>query len=282
MRFGVALGAVSPVGNPFEGKPVVSCFNGRGKKTGLGPVDTAQSTYHHRAVGCKPAFGLNPSGRKKQNLSNLQFGRHSVYDAAIFIRPHKPSAANPEQDCIRFMERATTYRFCPQCGGPLAPEHLKAGEPPRLRCGQCRFVLYLDPKIAACVITRLENRIVLLKRAIPPAYGRWVIPGGFVDVGEPVPQAAAREAWEEVRLKVAIGPLVGVYSYPQVTTVVVVYEADVLGGRLQAADEALDARLFAPADIPWDALAFSSTRDALQDYLQKHAPAHLPPRQGFS
>jgi ADP-ribose pyrophosphatase YjhB (NUDIX family) len=175
------------------------------------------------------------------------------------------------------MERLTTYRHCPQCGGPLQLANLKPGEPPRLHCGACRFVLYLDPKIAACAIVRVADRIVLLKRAIPPAYGRWVIPGGFVDAGEPVPLAAAREVWEEVRLRVAIGPLVGVYSYPQVTTVVVVYQAEVISGQLQAADEALDARLFAPPEIPWQDLAFSSTRDALRDYLGKCAPAPPPP-----
>ncbi|MCG6907020.1 MAG: NUDIX hydrolase [Desulfobacteraceae bacterium] len=176
------------------------------------------------------------------------------------------------------MERLTTYRYCPQCGGPLQLANLKPGEPQRLQCRACRFVFYLDPKIAACAIVRVAGRIVLLQRAIPPAYGRWVIPGGFVDAGEPVPQAAAREVWEEVRLRVAIGPLVGVYSYPQVTTVVVVYQAEVIGGQLQAADEALDARLFAPAEIPWQDLAFSSTRDALLDYLRAGAEANPPLR----
>jgi ADP-ribose pyrophosphatase YjhB (NUDIX family) len=193
-----------------------------------------------------------------------------------FLNKPPAAASEHEQEDARPMQRAQTYRYCPQCGGPLALASLKPGEPPRLRCGACHFVLYLDPKIAACTIIRVENRIVLLRRAIPPAYGRWVIPGGFVDVGEAVPHAAAREAWEEVRLRVAIGPLVGVYSYPQVTTVVVVYAAEVIGGRLQAADEALDARLFAPAEIPWQDLAFSSTRDALQDYLRVDAAA-LPP-----
>jgi hypothetical protein len=56
-----------------------------------------------------------------------------------------------------------------------------------------------------------------------------------------------------------------------------IFEAEVIGGRLQAADEALDARLFAPAEIPWQILAFSSTRDALRDYLGKCAPAPPPP-----
>jgi ADP-ribose pyrophosphatase YjhB (NUDIX family) len=214
-----------------------------------------------------------------ERTENLQFALFSVYVNKIFKKAagRRPRPRHEQEDA-RPMERAKTYRYCPQCAGPLQLASLKPGEPPRLRCGACHFVLYLDPKIAACVIARVQSRIVLLKRAIPPAYGRWVIPGGFVDVGEPVPLAAAREVWEEVRLRVAIGPLVGVYSYPQVTTVVVVYAAEVIGGQLEAADEALDARLFAPAEIPWQDLAFSSTRDALQDYLRVSAAANPPLR----
>jgi ADP-ribose pyrophosphatase YjhB (NUDIX family) len=207
----------------------------------------------------------------------LQSNLFRVYDGANFERL-TAAALNPGLENARPMERTKTYRYCPQCGAPLQLANLKPGEPPRLHCGACRFVLYLDPKIAACAIVRVADRIVLLKRAIPPAYGRWVIPGGFVDAGEAVPLAAAREVWEEVRLRVAIGPLVGVYSYPRVTTVVVVYQAEVIGGRLQAADEALDARLFGPEEIPWQDLAFSSTRDALRDYLRARAGANPPLR----
>ncbi|MCG6905149.1 MAG: hypothetical protein LJE63_00890 [Desulfobacteraceae bacterium] len=54
------------------------------------------------------------------------------------------------------------------------------------------------------------------------------------------------------------------------------YQAEAVGGGLQAADEALDARLFAPAEIPWQDLVFPSTRDALRDYLGKCAPAPPP------
>jgi ADP-ribose pyrophosphatase YjhB (NUDIX family) len=89
-------------------------------------------------------------------------------------------------------------------------------------------------------------------------------------LGEPVPVAAVRETWEEVRLKVEIVDLVGVYSYPQTPVVVIVYEAAVRDGTLQAADESLAAGMFAPGEIPWEKLAFSSTRDALRDYFKKH------------
>ncbi len=87
------------------------------------------------------------------------------------------------------------YQFCPRCGGPLERRMLKAGEPERLVCARCGFVFYLDPKIAVGTIIRSENdRLVLVRRAIEPGYGKWVFPGGYVDRGEPLTSAAVREA----------------------------------------------------------------------------------------
>ena len=173
------------------------------------------------------------------------------------------------------MNHCDDFQFCPRCGGELSSKLLKKGEPERLVCATCDFVFFLDPKVAACVIIEIKNKIVLLKRSIPPQRGKWVIPGGFVDQGEPVPVAAVRETWEEVRLKVKIDTLVGVYSYPQKPVVVIVYAATKIGGKLQAADEALEVRLFAPESIPWDTIAFSSTRDSLRDYFKIHYPELL-------
>jgi len=174
------------------------------------------------------------------------------------------------------MKRNKEYRFCPLCGGVLTRRLIKTGEPERLVCLQCDFVFYLDPKIAACAIVEIDGEILLLKRGIPPAVGSWVIPGGFVDPGERVNDAAARETREEVRLDVEIGSLVGLYSYTDVTVVVAVYEAVWRGGRPEAADETLAVRLFKPTAIPWHAIAFTSTRDALLDYLKKHHPRAVP------
>jgi NADH pyrophosphatase NudC (nudix superfamily) len=91
------------------------------------------------------------------------------------------------------------YRFCPVCGSPLEPRVLKITEPKRLVCTNtsCGFVFYLDPKIAVGTIIRAGDRIVLVKRAIEPGYGKWVFPGGYVDRGEEVTLAAVREAREE-------------------------------------------------------------------------------------
>ena len=159
------------------------------------------------------------------------------------------------------------FRFCPKCGSDLNRQRLKTAEPERLVCSNCSFIFYDDPKVAACTIPLIDNKIVLLKRGIEPSYGKWVFPGGFLDRGERVEDAAIRETWEEVNLKVEATRLLNVYSYPGYPVIVVVYLANVLGGQLQAMDETLEVQTFAPAAVPWPELAFPSTRDALHDYL---------------
>ena len=166
---------------------------------------------------------------------------------------------------------ADTYKFCPQCGGELAKRLLKAGEPERLVCGSCGFVFYLDPKLAAIAVVPLDGGVVMVRRSIDPGYGLWVVPGGFVDVGEPVEEAVVRETLEEARLAVRVERLLNVYSYRDSTTVVVAYLTQYLGGELAAGDESLEARVFTPAEIPWDEIPFRSTKAALNDYLKLRA-----------
>jgi ADP-ribose pyrophosphatase YjhB (NUDIX family) len=164
------------------------------------------------------------------------------------------------------------YSFCPHCGGVLEARLLRATEPERLVCTQCGFVFYLDPKVAVgAIILDDRGHIVLVRRAIEPGYGKWVLPGGYVDRGEQVHAAALREAREEVGLEIRLERLINVYSYPGRAPVVIIYAATMLGGCLACDDEGLEARFFAPEEIPWDALAFQSTLEALQEFLGRRA-----------
>ena len=159
------------------------------------------------------------------------------------------------------------YRFCPACGGPLEARTLKAGDRERMTCAGCGFVLYLDPKVAVGTIIRAaDERLVLVRRAIEPGYGLWVFPGGYVDRGEQILDAALREAREESGLEIRIDGLVNIYSYPGTVPIIIVYAATMVGGELCTDDECLEARLFTADEIPWDQLAFRSTADALRDY----------------
>jgi ADP-ribose pyrophosphatase YjhB (NUDIX family) len=165
-------------------------------------------------------------------------------------------------------EHSIAFRFCPCCGGGLDSRLLKAAEPERLVCRECAFVFYIDPKIAVGTIIRsASGRIVLVRRAIEPGYGKWVFPGGYVDRGEPLVEAAVREAREECGLDVRLEGLVNLYSYKGRTPVIVVYAATAIGGTLAVDEESLESKEFEEGELPWDHLAFRSTEDGLRDYL---------------
>jgi len=163
------------------------------------------------------------------------------------------------------MPSPADYRFCPCCGGKLAPRVLKEGEPFRLVC-------------AACAVGMVDGGIVLARRGIEPELGKWVCPGGFVERGEAVTAAAVRETQEEVNLKVTLLGILDAYSFPGSDIVVIVYAADVVGGTPKACDECQEVRTFAPEALPWDELAFPSTRAALRDYLRRFFPRVRVPR----
>jgi ADP-ribose pyrophosphatase YjhB (NUDIX family) len=160
------------------------------------------------------------------------------------------------------------YRFCPRCGHPLTVRQLRTGEPPRLVCSSCGFVFYLDPKVAVCTVIRTaQSGLILVRRAIEPGFGKWVVPGGYVDRGEPLHDAARREAREESGLIVRLDGLINIYSYAGQSPIVIAYAATATGGELQTDEESSEACEVSEADIPWDELAFRSTADALRDHL---------------
>jgi 8-oxo-dGTP diphosphatase len=167
------------------------------------------------------------------------------------------------------MPEVASYKFCPQCGGGLENRLIKPGEPPRLVCTACGYIFYLDPKLSVIAVIPLNDGLVMVRRAIEPGYGLWVVPGGFVDLGEVVEDALVRETREETLLTVRPVRLLNLYSYPNHRTVIAAYVAEYVSGELTAGDETLEARVFGLKEIPWAKIAFSSTREALQDYISR-------------
>src|SRR5262249_15771094 len=165
-------------------------------------------------------------------------------------------------------DEAHAFRFCPRCGGTLERRLLKATEPERLVCTRCAFVFYLDPKIAVgTIIPTARSRIVLVRRAIDPGYGKWVFPGGYVDRGEPLTTAAIREAREECGLDVRLDGLVNIYSYAGRAPVIVVYAGTAVDGTLRADEESLEAAEFDRDSVPPSGPPVRSPRDRLLGYL---------------
>ncbi len=151
-------------------------------------------------------------------------------------------------------------RFCPRCGEPA-----EITFPRSMACLHCGYALYFNPKpVAGAIPVDEEDRVILLRRGFDPGQGRWTFPGGFVDLGESVQDAAHRETDEELGISIDLGRLVGVYSRAEDRVVLIVFLARALG-RPHTTPEATEVRSFAQAEIPWDELAFWSTTQALRD-----------------
>lgn len=163
-------------------------------------------------------------------------------------------------------------RFCPACG-QRGEERVPEGDHrPRLICPD-GHVTWHNPRIVCSTLPVQAGRVHLARRAIEPAFGRWTLPGGFLELGESAQEGARRETEEETELRVEVGRLIGVYSRPEAGIVMLAFEADVVGGSALPAEETSEVRAFAPDEIPWDELAFTTVESALRDWV-----ASLPGR----
>ncbi|MCZ8123459.1 MAG: NUDIX hydrolase [Magnetospirillum sp.] len=148
----------------------------------------------------------------------------------------------------------------------------------RLICGDCGFVHYDNPKIVVGAVAIWDERVLMCKRAIEPARGRWTIPAGYMELGETAEQGAAREALEEACARLEMGPLIGVYSIPRIGQVQLIYRARLVDGAFAAGTESLDAALYAWDEIPWDEIAFPTVRWALEDWRATRGEDAVVPR----
>src|SRR6266851_4311949 len=71
-----------------------------------------------------------------------------------------------------------TIRFCPLCGAGLAPKPIGPDKRPEMVCSGCEFIFYVNQKVVAGTIPWQDGRLLLTRRAIEPAIGKWTFPGG--------------------------------------------------------------------------------------------------------
>ena len=159
-------------------------------------------------------------------------------------------------------------RHCFVCGGALAKRSVPLDTRKRLVCTACGHITYLNPKSVAGLIPVMpDGRIVLLQREVEPARGKWSYPAGYQELGETVRKAAARETMEEICVRPKLDRLLNIYSYPDSGVITTVFVGRVPRHQQpKPGIESQSVKIFEPAKIPWDKLAFQSTTDALRDY----------------
>ena len=155
---------------------------------------------------------------------------------------------------------------------------------PRLVCGDCGWIHYVNPKIVVGSMVSHEGRILLCRRAIEPRLGFWTMPAGFLEEKESTEAGARREAREEAEADIAIDALLAIYNVPRISQVQIIYRATLASPAFGPGPESLEVKLFDWADIPRDELAFPSVHWALAQWQEVKgrevfAPFGNPPGQ---
>jgi ADP-ribose pyrophosphatase YjhB (NUDIX family) len=157
--------------------------------------------------------------------------------------------------------------FCSHCAQPVALVIPDGDHLPRYVCRSCGTIHYQNPRLVVGCVPEYDGKILLCRRAIEPQKGLWTLPAGFMENGESLQAAAARESMEEALAKVEIGSLVAIVHVLHAHQVHVMFRARLLDPAVGAGPESLEVALFDEADIPWDGMAFRSVEFALKRYL---------------
>ena len=156
--------------------------------------------------------------------------------------------------------------YCSECGARLIRRWIAKDERDRLVCASCRRIHYENPKVLVLCMAYWENRLLMCRRAQEPARGLWTVPAGFLETGENLEEAAARETREETG--VVIDPrelsLYFIASLPHINEVYVGYRVKLIRApTLRAGSECLEVALYSRSDFPATQLAF---HDMLSEY----------------
>ena len=149
--------------------------------------------------------------------------------------------------------------YCIRCASALQMQFVHGAQRPV--CPACGWILFADPKVAAAVLVEKDGAVLLVRRGIEPQAGLWSVPAGFIDAWEDPARAAERECREETGLEVqatALLDVIGGREHSRGADIVIAYRAVIVGGTLQAGDDAAQAGFFPRSALP--PLAFRATR----------------------
>ena len=156
--------------------------------------------------------------------------------------------------------------FCSNCGGSLAYRIPPEDDRPRFVCNSCHLIHYQNPKLVVGCIPEWNGKILLCRRAIPPRYGKWTIPAGYLENGETVSEGAIRETLEEAGAKVDNLVPYALLNLAFINQVYLIFRCRLTDPKFFPGNESLEVKLYREEDIPWQDIAFPVIGEALRLY----------------
>ncbi len=138
----------------------------------------------------------------------------------------------------------------------------------RAVCTVCSTIHYENPINVVGTVPIWGEQVLLCKRNIEPRWGKWTLPAGFLELGETTAEGALRETHEEAGADIEMGPLYTLLNVVRVGQIHLFYRARLRSTTFNPGPESLEARLFAEHEIPWEELAFRTTRETLHSFFE--------------
>ncbi len=159
-------------------------------------------------------------------------------------------------------------RFCVRCGSATALSIPEGDNRERHVCSACGAIDYQNPRLVVGTVVEHDDTVILCRRAIEPRRGFWTLPAGFLELGEPASDGAARETFEETGVRAHIeAPLVH-FDLPAIGQIYLLFRATPVDlsllGHPETLSESLEVRAFGWETLPWDELAFDAVRLTLE------------------
>ena len=183
------------------------------------------------------------------------------------LRPARPRAVHDDATAppyTRAMFAPRSIKHCRACGGEVRYQTPADDNRDRATCTVCATIHYENPLNVVGTLPVWEDKVLLCRRNIEPRHGLWTLPAGFMELGETTAQGAVRETNEEAGARVELEGLYTLINVVRVGQVHLFYRARMLDTDFAPGPGDDRGELFAEAEIPWDEIAFRTTKMTLE------------------
>jgi ADP-ribose pyrophosphatase YjhB (NUDIX family) len=163
-----------------------------------------------------------------------------------------------------------SIKHCKACGGVSVYSVPADDNRERATCTVCHAIHYENPLNVVGTVPVWGDQVLLCRRNIEPRYGLWTLPAGFMELGETIAEGAVRETIEEAGAHIELQGLYTVLNVVRVGQVHLFYRARLLDTEFAPGPESIEARLFHEHEVPWDEIAFRTTRETLKRFFADH------------